>query len=654
MSQTISREIKLFGTDETVEPMRTMTAGPLTAEFDQGALRFIKVHGIEAVRNIAFVVRDKDWGTYQPEITNLNINQTDNEFVIQFDAVCKDDVQEIHYRAIISGAADGTLSFTGEYQAVTDFLTNRTGFVVLHPVQGVSGCPVSMEKVDGSVIESHFPELVDPVQPFQDLRALTHEVMPGVSVSCRMNGDAFETEDHRQWNDASYKTYVRPLTKPWPYTIAVGESHQGSVVLTLKGSPTKAAAEKVDGSSIVSISPTSDSGKTMPRIGLGLEPQHLQDAQSQRDLLSEIGVQQLVTWHDLSANNGAAELKQANELAQHIGADLVLHAVIPDNDYKKEVATLSSQCADADVSLSAISVAPAEYLKSIMPGKVWPDVTALDELYDEVRRTFPGVTLGGGMLSFFPELNRHRPPTAHLDFITHASNTITHACDDITVTENLEAIPYVIKTCRSFADGKPYHVGPSSIGMRFNPYGSKTMDNPDNKRIAMARMEPRQRGLINAAWTVGYVAHMARGGIDAVNLHAPTGEFGLIYQPQDWQQPGFDNTDRIVYPAYPVVAGLAAAAGKVYLPAVSSSSREVECVGYQDGNSQIVWVANLTGESRTVTISGLQAKAGEMAALTEHTFDTCTQSTSGFNNTSSRTIFDDISLEPYAVVKLAC
>jgi len=147
---------------------------------------------------------------------------------------------------------------------------------------------------------------------------------------------------------------------------------------------------------------------------------------------------------------------------------------------------------------------------------------------------------------------------------------------------------------------------------------------------------------------------MARGGIDVINLHAPTGEFGLIYQPQDWQQPGFDNDDRIVYPAYPVVAGLAAAAGKIQLPTVSSSSREVECIGYQDGHSQIGWVANLTGESRSVTISGLQADAGEMAMLTENTFDVCTQKTSGFNATSSRATFDNISLEPYAVIRLAC
>jgi hypothetical protein len=37
-----------------------------------------------------------------------------------------------------------------------------------------------------------------------------------VRVTCRMEGDTYETEDQRNWTDASYKTYVRPLPCPGP------------------------------------------------------------------------------------------------------------------------------------------------------------------------------------------------------------------------------------------------------------------------------------------------------------------------------------------------------------------------------------------------------------------------------------------------------
>ena len=39
-----------------------------------------------------------------------------------------------------------------------------------------------------------------------------------------MEGDTFEMEDQRNWSDASYKTYVRPLALPWPYVLPAGKA----------------------------------------------------------------------------------------------------------------------------------------------------------------------------------------------------------------------------------------------------------------------------------------------------------------------------------------------------------------------------------------------------------------------------------------------
>ncbi len=70
------------------------------------------------------------------------------------------------------------------------------------------------------------PQLVNPIQPFLHIRALTHEVLPGLKATVRMEGDTWEMEDHRNWTDASFKTYVRPLALPWPYTLKAGETVQ--------------------------------------------------------------------------------------------------------------------------------------------------------------------------------------------------------------------------------------------------------------------------------------------------------------------------------------------------------------------------------------------------------------------------------------------
>ena len=648
MAQPPSLAIKLFGTEEPITPMRTLHAGPLSAEFDTGSLRFIKIHGREAIRSIAFVVRDKDWGTYIPAIENLTIEQKSDHFSVRFDAICKDASQELHYNASITGHADGTLEFTGKGHAITDFVTNRTGFVVLHPIVGVSGFPVEVEHVDGHVESTVFPDLIDPIQPFKDIRSLSHEVLPGVSVKCRMDGDTFEMEDQRQWGDASYKTYVRPIGLPWPFTLAAGETTEQSVTLSVIGSASAGSATADDAITLT----ISDTQGIMPHIGLGLEPQHTQAALQHKDLLNHIAPQIMMCWHDLRAGHGAAQLAQAQELADSIGADLVLEAVIPCEDYSAEIQKIAQQAKEAKASFKAVSCSPADYLKSIMPGSQWPDVPPLETIYDAVRAAFPNASVGGGMLAYFPELNRKHPPLDHIDYITHTSNVITHAGDDITVTENLETLPYIVKTCRSFSSDKPYWVGPSSIGMRFNPYGAKTMDNPNNQRIAMARMDPRQRGLINAAWTLGYAAHMARGDLKTITLHAPVGEFGLIYHSMAWPQPWYDDAPALVYPAYHIVAGLTAAAGAARLNSVSDNTHDVECLAYRIGQKTTVWVANLTATEQQARIAGLPTATARRCTLDTTTFEQCATHADGFAMTARTGHCDRLVLSPYAVVRI--
>ena len=187
--------------------------------------------------------------------------------------------------------------------------------------------------------------------------------------------------------------------------------------------------------------------------------------------------------------------------------------------------------------------------------------------------------------------------------------------------------------------------------MRFNPYGSKTIDNPDNRRIPMARMDPRQRGLVNAAWTVGYLAHLARGGIHCVNLHAPTGEFGLLNYPEAWSRPGFDNTEKQIFPAYHVVKGLADACGKQQIFTYSNNSREVECFSYRDNGRLTVWVANLTSDTRHVELRGINASTVDLATLSVDTFDQCTDHYNGFEQTSRESTLPHIELGPYSVVR---
>ena len=75
-----SRAIKLFGTEASDGKRRELAAGPITAMFDNGALRYIRYRGVEVLRGIAYLLRDKNWGTYAPAIENLKIKQGKSGF----------------------------------------------------------------------------------------------------------------------------------------------------------------------------------------------------------------------------------------------------------------------------------------------------------------------------------------------------------------------------------------------------------------------------------------------------------------------------------------------------------------------------------------------------------------------------------------------
>ena len=259
-----SRAIKLFGTDEAVEEPRVLKVGPLTAEFEAGNLRYIKFHGIEMIRAISYIVRDKNWGTYNPKLSNLKIEENTEEFRVTFEAEAGDQSQIFRYSAVITGNSQGTLRFEGTGTSVTDFLTNRTGFVVLHPIEGVAGAPARVEHVDGRIVDTDFPALIDPIQPMMNLRALTHEFSKGLSVRCLMEGDTFEMEDQRNWTDASYKTYVRPLALPWPYTIPKGETLVQAVSLSVSGALNK--QNGVGSSSIIKLE-IGEATSSVPPLG---------------------------------------------------------------------------------------------------------------------------------------------------------------------------------------------------------------------------------------------------------------------------------------------------------------------------------------------------------------------------------------------------
>src|SRR4029079_6821346 len=113
-------------------------------------------------------------------------------------------------------------TFTMDGEAKSTFLRNRIGFCLLHPPRECAGAKCRLEAGGGQGTENTFPRFIAPQNPFLDLRALAHEVRPGLWAELRFDGALFETEDQRNWIDASYKTFCTPLRLPFPVEVRAG------------------------------------------------------------------------------------------------------------------------------------------------------------------------------------------------------------------------------------------------------------------------------------------------------------------------------------------------------------------------------------------------------------------------------------------------
>jgi D-apionolactonase len=650
MTDLLSRRVMLFGTEQAVPRPKVLRAGPLTVELENGNLRYIRYRGVEVLRAVAFLVRDKNWATYAPIIEHLKVGQGPNDFSVSYDAACKDQSQKLRYRATITGRADGTLRFEAEGEAITDFQANRVGFIVLHPLEGVAGEPVEVTHSDGQVERARFPRLISPAQPLFDIRALAHKVVPGVWATCTMEGDAYEMEDQRNWTDASYKTYIRPLSKPRPFTLRAGEAIRQEVSLTFRGAPSAAPSDTEEE---VRIEVGGPSGRVMPRIGLWVPPAEAERSVAVAEQIRRLGPTLLVGTLDLRDPSGPAALHHLRALAEAVGAPVALEIVLPNRSAPaEELGAAAAAVQAARLRLEAVVPSPQEYLKSWQPQEQWPDCPLLEEIYGAAREAFPGALVGGGMLSYFTELNRKRPPLEHIDFISHATCPLIHDCDDRAVMETIEALPWVAESVRAFAPGKPYRVGPSMLGMRDNPYGAAPVPNPENRRIAMALNDPRQRGLFGAAWNLGYAARMAAAGVEALTLSAPLGAFGVVYARTDFPQPWFDEQGEGVYPVYHVLRGLAQCAGKAQLEVTSSRPGAVQALAWRNDGRRVVWLANLTGCQQSVAIAGRPAGEARIARLDVERFVTATSGPDDLARAETLGPLGPVQLEAHAVARL--
>lgn len=517
--------LRLFGTDEPVPPLRLLTAGALECEFEGGAVRRVRWRGVELLRGVAYLLRDRDWGTVPGRLGALQVDESPGRFVARFVLRMALGDAELAAHARIEGHADGRFSFEVDAVADAELASSRCGFVVLHPASCAGGA-LDVEHTDGRVEHTRFPVSISPGQPVFDIRALRWSPAPGLRVQCRLTADLpgrpnekFEMEDQRNWSDASFKTYVGSLLDPWPYTVPAGVRCRQAVMLTWDETRAAASRAGAPDRGASALQWRDGNGLDMPPLGLGMPHLDVLPDADEQAAIEALQPAWLVVQLDLGRMDVAAQLDAARALAVRSGAAVQLDVICPDDAKPEHAAAQTLQaCRAAGLAPAALRLCPRACLKSYQPTDRWPEVATLEQYARAARAAFPSARIGGGMLTNFTELNRRRQRAEAIDFIGHTSCPIVHAADDRSVMETLEALPAMAATIREVWPGLGWRIGPLTLAAARNPYGSAPAANPLGRRLPLAGRDPRHHGQFGAAWCAAQAAVLAPLGVELLAL----------------------------------------------------------------------------------------------------------------------------------------
>lgn len=462
----------------------------LYLDADGAFLRAVALKGEELFRGIGFVVRDRNWGTYRLE-AEPQVERSPDRITIAV-------------RGRIAGA-DGALDWRLDWtitpqglsgrmrcESAEGFPTARTGFVVLHAVPACRGRAVTITHADGQAEDSEFPVAVSPHQPFFDIAGMDYATAAGSRLRLRFLGEAFETEDQRNWTDASYKTYSRPLTKPFPYCIGPDTADEQSIHLE-----------------ILDIGSAMDAGESppvvlrtteMPPLGVSIAPG-----------CTAAGLGDAI--RDLAPAFTSVEVDLAHSGA--IPATLAILASVPG------AVRLDLRSAPGDAPLNALrALAPALVGREVLGISLWDGDAAL---VAQARALLPGIAIGSGTGAFFTELNRgvDWPETA--DYLAWTSNPTVHGWTDDTLGESVEPLGDILATARAKWPRARFHIGPMTLGMRFNPNATTP-----EARGRPAPADPRQGEGIAAAWMLGTLAGYADDRVTTLSFFEARGPRGMI------------------------------------------------------------------------------------------------------------------------------
>jgi hypothetical protein len=491
-------------------PRHALSAGPWAAHLVGDELAHITFAGRPVLRAVKAVVRDQDWRTPQPSLGNLEITRDSNGLRARWKVAFAG--YGVEYQGELTAEfTPAAVEIAFEGTAVHAFRSNRIGLVVLHPPED-AGRNVTVEHSDGSSTRAPFPVEISPHQPFMDIAALEWADV-GTAFRLSFTGDVFETEDQRNWTDASFKTYSTPLALPFPVHVGAGDVVRQSVRLEAATLEPQAAVEVVAASRSAGTAATAQAAAANLGAVSGRVPALAVGAGPQPGLLSVIpGLDAIVV--ELTEEPGAAprsgwaaRLQAAADAAGIHKAGLDIRAVTPDPV--------------GSVADLAPYLRQARRLAAFHPDSHFTEPEIWGEFKESARAAgFAGELLAGAR-SHFTELNRNSgrtPPDS--DALTFSITPQMHSTETAHIIDSVPMQRLVARNALRLGGGRPLHVGPVTLLPRFNAVATSDV-------AARPEADKLQPEAFTAAWTLASIDALTMDGVESVSYFEASGPRGI-------------------------------------------------------------------------------------------------------------------------------
>lgn len=480
-------------------PVTPLRAGALSCLYEHGNLRQITLGNTEVFTMLYSALRDETWATLPYDIRDEKIEQFEGGFRISYTAEYKHKGRHVYTADIfLEGKPDNTISMEMRGRALASFRRNRIGLCTLHSLWS-KGAEVDVMSDDGSTTRYAFPQTISPHQVMMNIRRLNY-AHQGIRVECAFEGDIFETEDQRNWGDASFKTYSTPVSIPIPVDVNPGDAVYNKVTVKVTGT---AASAKRD-----------EEEKTFPFPTIGYEKHYgARLTDDEVEMLEGVPFDHYRVELDLSSVGWKNRLDEAAHEAALLGTRL------------EAVVFFETMEADELDAVAQALAGKGRLVSHVLPlaiGYLATPLRLLEQFYPFIKKLIPDVLVGYGSNTYFTEVNRERPEGDLYDFVSFPFFPQAHASDTRTIIENLQTGPDVIATIRSFTN-KPIFVSPLTLAPRGND------------------VDPRQHTRFAADWMLQCIASF--GGAARITLEKATGPRGLLAEGK--ASPLFEGLERL-------------------------------------------------------------------------------------------------------------